>query len=464
MDVGRTSSRNEDRSGELMVKPKDGENIELLIENLGVNGEGIGRFNGFTVFVEGALPGEVVNAQICEVRSHFARASLQRIIHPSLHRETPCCPLFGRCGGCQIMHLSYEQQLCQKRQRVKDALERIGKIECPVADCLPSPYALHYRNKIQLPLNEVQQLGLYARGSHDIIPVQHCKIHSALGEEVFQHLRSLLSQYSFQPLNLETAVEGLKHVLIKTTLHTQEALVVLVTSHRKLLKEFGESLMKRDPRIKGVVQNFAFNDSNKVLGKEYVTLAGQPWIEEKLNSFKFKISPASFFQVNPAQAEILYRLAVDAATLQGFETVLDAYCGVGTLSLFFARHAKKVVGIESVREAVHDARENAKRNRIENCTFIHGKVEEKISSIPSIDVAILNPPRKGCDLQLLEVLIKKRPSRLIYISCDPATLARDLHILSKNNFQVDSVQPVDMFPQTMHVESVATMKLSKSHV
>lgn len=429
-----------------MIKEKD--EIVLSVENLGINGEGIGRFNGLTLFVEGALPGEIVKAHIDEVHSHFARASLLEIIQPSPHRIIPPCPLFGRCGGCQIMHLSYPEQLRHKQQRVKDALQRIGKIECEVLPCLPSPFPLHYRNKIQLPLNDNQQLGLYARGSHDIIPIECCWIHSSLGEEIFQEIRHLCKQM---------AIPFLKHVLIKTTLRTHEALIVLVTQNKKPLNEFGETLFKKHPSIKGVVQNFSTNSSNKILGKEFHTLAGQSWIEEELCSLRFKISPASFFQVNPLQAEILYQTALKEARLTGSEIVLDAYCGVGTLALIFSKQAQRVMGIETVYEAVRDAQENAERNNIKNCSFIHGKAEEKISQMESIDIALLNPPRKGCDKSLLESLIKKQPSRIIYISCDPATLARDLHFLSNNGFEVGSVQPVDMFPQTMHVESVATL-------
>ena len=288
------------------MKPKVGETLEIEIDNLGINGEGVGRLHGFTYFVEGALPGEKVLVRVDEVRTTFARAiSIEFLIH-SPHRIAPPCPLFGKCGGCQIMHLDYAEQLCAKQQRVKDALERIGKIECLVEPCLPSPQPLSYRNKIQLPVDHNHQLGLYARNSHAIVPIEQCLIHGPLGEEIFQVIHTLLHE------NPQYA-NNLKHLLIKTALHTKEGLVILITHQRTLLTDLAEAIARKAPQVKGVVQYLAPEGTNTILGKELGILCGQGWIEERLCNLRFKISPASFFQVNPAQAEILYQLAIKEA-------------------------------------------------------------------------------------------------------------------------------------------------------
>lgn len=432
------------------MKPHKNQELEIEIETSGIYGEGVGRLDGFTFFVDGALPKERVRVVVDEVRSTFARAHPIEFLLSSPHRISPPCPLFGKCGGCQLMHLDYPQQLIAKQKRVEDALKRIGKIECEVKPCTPSPSSLAYRNKIQLPVNENNKLGLYTKNTHDIVPIEQCLIHSPLGEEIFQAIKKLLQK---------NPIASLRHVLIKTAFHTKEGLVVLVTHDEKPLTDFAHAIMQKSPFIKGVVQNCNPDKTNTILGKKLHILAGRGWIEEQLCHYIFRISPTSFFQVNPAQAENLYQIALEQAKLKGQETILDAYCGVGTLSLFFSGHAAQVIGIEVVEEAIQDAKENAKRNHVTNASFIHGKVEEKIFSLKELDVALLNPPRKGCDRIVLEALAKKRPSRIIYISCDPATLARDLHILVEKEYVLEQVQPVDMFPQTMHVECVATLKL-----
>lgn len=437
------------------MKPSVEEETIIEIGNLGVNGEGVGRISGFTYFVEGALPGEKVRVRITEVRTTYARALPIEFLTLSPHRTAPPCPLFGKCGGCQIMHLTYPEQLKAKQQRVKDALERIGKINISVEPCLPSPQPLAYRNKIQLPVDQNLRLGLYARNTHAIIPIEQCFIHSPLGEEVFSIIHTLLKKHASFGKNL-------KHVLIKTALYTQEALVVLITHNTVPLLDFAKAIVEKAPCIKGIVQYLTPTGTNTILGKEVGVLSGRGWIEEQLCKLRFRISPASFFQVNPGQAEVLYQTALNEACLTGNEKVVDAYCGVGTLSLFFAGQAKEVIGIESVTEATRDAQENAKRNHIKNAKFIHGKAEETIASLGNFDVALLNPPRKGCDSALLDSLVKNKASRIIYISCDPATLARDLKFLVEKGYRLEKVQPVDMFPQTMHVESIATLKTAEN--
>lgn len=408
--------------------------IDLSIERLGIHGEGIGRLEGFTYFVEGALPGEEVQAEICEKKRSFARARLIALRSTSTHRVKPPCSVFGKCGGCQLMHLEYAQQLEAKRVRVRDALQRIGKFQdVVVLPCIPSPLPLAYRNKIQLSVGKNGSLALYTHQTHDRVEIEKCHIHCALGEKALHHIRHLLK------------TTPLTQIIVKSAIRTQEVLVILVTEQGRIPTTLAQALTKAMPEIKGVIQK---------TDAQFYTLTGQSWIEEKLCGLSFKISPASFLQVNIPQAEQVYAKVIELLELTDDQVVLDAYCGVGTLSLILAQHAKKVIGIESVPEAVLDARENAQRNQIENATFICGRAETSIDGLQQLDSAVLNPPRIGCEQHLLKKIIELRPKRIVYISCDPATLARDLQILCNQGYFLDTVQPFDMFPQTAHVECV----------
>lgn len=418
------------------------EEINLKIERLGINGEGVARSQGFTVFVDGALPEETVRARLYEKRKSFGRAVVEEMLTVSPQRVKPPCPHFGRCGGCQLMHLSYPEQLNYKRQRVVDALERIGKLlSVTVFPCIPSPLTLGYRNKIQLPGG----VGLYARNSHDLVEIDQCLIHCELGEKAFQEIRRIVK-------GLE-----LRYLMIKTAVNTNQVLVVLVTSSDIDLSGIAAKILASMPEIKGVVQNINSTEGNVALSGEFRTIAGQGEIEEELMGLRFKVSPASFFQVNPLQAQNLYQKTLDLADLKGDETVLDAYCGVGTLSLLLAKKAGKVIGVESVSQTIDDAKENAKRNGISNVEF-HCAFAENFS-LEKIDTAILNPPRKGCDPLFLEKLALSSPTKILYISCDPATLARDLAILETKGYKTEEAHPFDMFPQTAHVESLALLRL-----
>jgi len=424
--------------------------LDLFIERLGINGEGVAHHEGYTVFVDGALPGEQVRACLYERHKSYGRANIIKQLKTSLSRTKPPCPLFSKCGGCQLMHLEYNQQLEAKRQKVADALERIGKLTgFTVLPCEPSPSPLHYRNKIQLPMDGNGRLGLFARNTHEIVPIEHCLIHCDLGQKAFEHVQRIISRYAY----------NLRHVLIKTGVHTSQVLVILVTAEKQLLTDLATEIMKAMPEIKGVVQNINPAEGNVVLSDNFRTLAGQGYIEERLSGLVFKVSPASFFQVNPVQAEKLYQKALEFAELSGKEIVLDAHCGVGTLSLFLAQHAKEVIGVECVKEAIADAEHNARLNAISNVQFQCAHTETFIGSLEKVDVAVLNPPRKGCERAVLESLVKLKTSRIVYISCDPATLARDLQFLCQNGYQVDAIQPFDMFPQTAHVETVVKLSV-----
>lgn len=433
--------------------------VEVAIRGLGSSGEGVGSLlsgDKYTLFVDGALPSEVVLADIFLKKKNYGKGKLLQIIKPSKERVKPVCPLFGTCGGCQIMHLSYQGQLEIKRQKVVDALTRIAKVETNVEPCLPSPTPLHYRNKIQMPVecNEnSSKIGLYAKNSHDLIDVKECFIHGLVGEKVYQKLREALLK---SPARFEVT-----NLLIKSGFFTNEVLVVFVTRKEpsKDLRAFSKKILSEIEEVKGVIHNLQEEESNVILGRRFETLAGNPAIYEKLLGLKFKVSPASFFQVNPRQAENLYQIALDFAELNGEEKVLDAFCGVGTLSLFAAKLAKSVIGVECVKEAVDDAFENANLNDIKNVEFIKDDVERYIRKSERFDVVFLNPPRQGCDPEVISSLGKMKPKRVVYISCDPATLARDLALLVEYGYKIVKVQPVDMFPETSHVETVVKLAL-----
>lgn len=435
------------------------ENFILTIESIGIHGEGVGRFNGYAVFVEGALPGEKVRAQIVEKHQRYLRAELKEILTPSPDRVEPVCPLYGKCGGCQMMHLRYEGQLKAKRMRVVDALLRIGKLpHVEVLPCIASPHPLSYRNKIQLPCSSKSgeiKFGLYAKNSHDLVEIESCKIHCSLGDQVFQKVEKILKA-------AKISAPFLKTLLIKTAYFTDEVLLIFVTEEKGELAAVAGEILNAIPEVKGVVQNIHSSSKNRVLGETFYLLAGKETIEEKLCGLYFKVSAASFFQVNPMQAEHLYQKALEWGELKGGERVLDAYCGVGTLSLILSKRAGEVIGVECVKEAVQDAKENALRNGCLNVQFFCDKAEDFIVRLSAIDVAFLNPPRKGCEKSFLEALCKLKPDRICYISCDPATLARDLALLEERGYETLTVQPFDMFPQTAHVESLAQIRLKKT--
>lgn len=440
------------------------ERIKLSIESLGSHGEGVGRLNGFTLFVDGALPGETVEVQVTERHQRYGKAEMLNIIEASPHRVAPSCQLFGTCGGCQLMHLSYKEQLKIKQQRVIDALQRIGKIkEIDVPVCVPSNQSLAYRNKIQLPVRQGKvdiAIGLYARSSHTLVEVETCPIHCSIGDSVYQSVSALVKLSDIQAYDPKTGEGELRHLLIKSAVHTGQVLVILVThsDSTHLTGALAKKIMEQCPQVKGVVQNINSKNDNVILGAKYHLLAGAGYIQEALGDLLFKVSPASFFQVNAEQALKLYAKAVEFADLSGHETILDAYCGVGTMSLFFAKHAKNVLGVECVREAIVDAKENAALNGVKNVSFVCQSAESYIASLKAIDCVVLNPPRKGCDPVVLKELGRLRPKTIVYISCDPSTLARDLAQLISFGYHLTNIQPFDMFPQTAHVECVAKLE------
>lgn len=363
------------------------------------------------------------------------------------------------------MHLNYDQQLEFKRQAVVQAFERIDPLlKSLIAPCEPSPSPLAYRNKIQLPVaagKQGMQIGLYQRNSHDILQIDQCPVHCPLGEHVFQQAVAAVKDSQISPYDPKTHTGELRYILIRTAVNTKQVLVTFVTRSQEqnpILHSIASAIMQQCPEVKGIVQNTNSRKDNVVLSQHYSLIQGSPFIEEELCGLRFRISSASFFQINTAQAENLYAKALEFAELNDQMIALDAYCGIGTLSLLAAKHAKHVIGIECVSEAIVDAIENAKLNKISNASFFCSNAETFINTLQEVDIALLNPPRKGCEKSFLEKLAKLAPKRIVYISCDPVTLARDTALLRKCGFQIDKIQPYDMFPQTTHVECVAVLK------
>lgn len=430
--------------------------IVISIRSLGTSGEGVGVYDGIVGFIDGALPGEQARVQITELKKNYFKANLLEILEASPDRVKPICPVFGRCGGCQLMHLKYEKQLEVKTQQVSDALRRIGGFEgLTVSPCAASPDPLYYRNKIQVPVaydSLGMYMGLYARGSHDIIPVKKCYIHCATGEAVFSSAQEI-----FKKINPPQQGK-VRHLLIRTAIHEDHVLVIVITTgvEKKWIETLANELMEAHPQIKGVVENINLRPDNVILGTDYQLIKGVAAIEENLCGFRFRLSPHAFFQVNTLQVENLYRAAVEMCRLTGNEILVDAYCGVGTMAIIAAPKAKSVVGIEYVADAIQDARYNASLNSIANARFEVGAAEKVLQTIPKMDVVLLNPPRKGCDEQVLQTVLKKSPRTVVYVSCNPATLARDLKVLSVK-YRIESVRPFDMFPQTSHVETVVKL-------
>jgi len=420
-----------------------GDRIEADIHALNAVGEGVGSVDGLTVFIEGALPQERVEARLIQMKKRYARGSLLACKSPSPERREPVCPVFGQCGGCQLMHLDYKGQLEAKRRRVQDALDRIGHLKnVAVAPCLPSPQEFGYRNKIRLPVNG-SKLGLYARASHDIVEIDGCPIHCDIGEQLLAKVRQLLP---------ESGLTALKSVTIRSAVSTQETLALFVTDgkERKKIQIFAERLMREAPLLKGVVLS-----GDKTPNK---TLCGKGAVTEELLGLSYRIPAPAFFQVNRFQAEALYKQALEFAALTKETTLLDPFCGVGAFTLLAAQRAKKAIGIETVPEAAAAAKENARLNGVENAAFHCGLAEELAQKLYGIDTVFLNPPRKGCRPELLERVGRLRPKSVVYMSCDPATLARDLALLEGHGLGIEAVQPVDMFPQTMHVETLVKLK------
>lgn len=463
--------------------------LELLIEDIGVNGEGIGKVEGVAFFVKDAVIGDRVLIKIMKMKKRYGYGRLLEVRKPSPYRTQPLCEYYRQCGGCQIQAMDYAQQLKYKEKKVRDNLERIGgfsisdQTECEKEGILFHPIIgmeepFFYRNKAQFPIGTDKDgkivTGFYAARSHHIIPNRKCYLGVDVNERILDIVISFMEEYQIPAYDENSGTGLVRHVLVRFGFTTKEIMVCLVINGRGI--PHAGKLVERLRTLSGmtsIMLNINEKNTNVILGEEVICLWGQGYITDYIDSIKYHISPLSFYQVNPVQTRKLYETALAYAELTGTETVWDLYCGIGTISLFLAQRARHVYGIEIVEAAIEDARDNAKLNGIENVTFFVGKAEEVLpgfykgeirecqgrdKEMMHPDVIVVDPPRKGCDERCLETILKMEPDRVVYVSCDPATLARDLKYLCQGGYEVREVQPVDMFPQGVHTECVVGMQ------
>ena len=449
--------------------------VTLKIEDCGIDGEGIGKADGFTVFVKDAVIGDTVRAKIMKAKKNYGYGRLEEIITPSPDRVEPKCQFARQCGGCQLQALSYEKQLEFKTSKVRGHLERIGGFtDIPMEKILGMDQPFHYRNKAQFPVGKSKDgriiTGFYAGRTHSIIENRDCALGVTRNKEVLDRVIAHMEKFHIQPYDENTGKGLVRHVLIRYGFFTDEMMVCLIINGEKLPGE--EALVKslrQIPEAVSVMVNVNKKRNNVILGEKVRLLWGQPYITDKIGEISYQISPLSFFQVNPYQTGRLYGKALEYAQLSGNETVWDLYCGIGTISLFLAQKAKMVRGVEIIPAAIENAKENARLNGFDNTEFFVGKAEEVLPEQfartgERADVIVVDPPRKGCDETLLSTIIKMQPDRVVYVSCDSATLARDLKYLCERGYELKKVCPVDMFPNTVSVETVCQLVLRKPAV
>ncbi len=449
------------------IPVKQGDNIIMNISGLGSSGEGVGKYEGFTVFVKGALPEEEVRVQITLVKKSYAVGKLLEIVKASSERVKPECPVYKECGGCQLQHLSYAGQLVCKRQQVQDALTRIGHLDLEVLPVLGAAMPWNYRNKMQFPAamnaEGVLNIGCYATATHSVVDTETCMISKEANNAIMKTVRTWMKHYNISAYDEKTGKGLVRHVMGRVGVHSGEVMAVIITSgydipHRAVLIEW---LKRYVPGLVSVVQNINKKQTNVVMGSKTRVLYGTETIKDNLGALAFNISAQSFFQVNSEQAEKLYNKALEFAALTGNETVVDVYCGTGTISLYLARHAKKVYGIEIVAPAIENAKRNAEENGCQNAEFMLGDAAVELPKLLAggvrPDVVIVDPPRAGCEEKVLAAISEVQPERVVYVSCNPASLARDLAFMEQHGYKTLIVQPVDMFPMTSHVECVTLL-------
>ncbi|WP_026582623.1 23S rRNA (uracil(1939)-C(5))-methyltransferase RlmD [Bacillus sp. J33] len=447
--------------------------IDVIFEDLTHEGAGVAKVDGYPLFVPNGLPGEKAKVKVIKVNKGYGFGRLIETYEESPYRVEAPCPIYKECGGCQLQHLSYEGQLLAKEKQVRDVLTRIGKLEgVKVHPVLGMKDPWRYRNKAQVPIGE-QEGGLiggfYQQRTHQIIDMQECLIQQGKNDEVVQKVKEICGRYGVRAYDEGRHKGELRHVMARYGLVTGEVMVVLVTRtselpHKQMIVE---EIVAGIGGVKSIVHNVNSKKTNVIMGDITRVLWGEEVIYDYIGDIKFAISARSFYQVNPEQTKVLYEKALEYADLSGEEKVIDAYCGIGTISLFLAQKAKEVFGVEIVPEAIEDAKRNAAINGITNVEFAVGKAEEVIPDWykkgNTADVLVVDPPRKGCDEALLQTILSMKPRKVVYVSCNPGTLARDLRILEDGGYKTAEVQPVDMFPQTMHVEAVAKIELIESN-
>lgn len=445
---------------------------EIEITGMTHEGMGVGKVNDMAVFVQGAIEGERVIAKIIKVAKNYSVARVEEWLSVSPGRREPFCPVYKRCGGCSLQHMTYEMQLKFKHRVVTDNLERIGGFRgILVNPVIGMDDPMNYRNKAQYPVgmgDSVPIAGFYARHSHTIIDSESCGIQHAGSEMVRNTVMDAVRKLKIPVFNEETGEGILRHIVTRVSFSTGEVMVILVVAKEEVpgLDKLVQKITGEIPEVKSIVLNVNRRRDNVILGDTVKTVFGADTLVDRLGHLTFHISPLSFYQVNPVQTAVLYDKAVEFAGLTGTETVFDLYCGIGTISLFLAERAGKVIGVEIVPEAVDAAIKNAKVNNISNAEFHCGAAEEIVPRLyekgARADVVVVDPPRKGCDAALLETMVKMQPKRIVYVSCNPSTLARDLKHLAANGYGIEEVQPVDLFPWTEHVECVIMMTNSGS--
>lgn len=457
--------------------------VTVEITDIGVSGEGIGHVDGYTLFIKDAVIGDVVEAKVMKAKKNYGYARLMKVITPSEYRVEPKCAFARRCGGCQIQEMSYDRQLVFKNQKIRGNLERIGGFTKDQIDTVMQPvvgmeHPFGYRNKAQFPFGTDKEgnpiTGFYAGRTHDIIANTDCALGVEQNKEILEIILQYMRENKIKSYDEKTGKGLIRHALIRYGFKTKEIMVCLVINGKKLPK--AERLIEKLIQIEGMTSITISPNTrrdNVIMGDSYEILWGQGYITDYIGNVKYQISPLSFYQVNPVQTEKLYGLALEYADLKGDETVWDLYCGIGTISLFLAQKAKQVYGVEIVPQAIDDAKENAKINAIDNAEFFVGKAEEVLpeyyaeyerehnGETAHADVIVVDPPRKGCDETLLETIVKMQPEKVVYVSCDSATLARDLKYLCANGYEIKMCRGVDQFPQSVHVETVCL--LSKLH-
>lgn len=446
------------------MKIKKNDYFDIDIIDIGINGEGIGKIDNFTIFVDNALPNEKVNVKIVKVNKNYGYGKLIKILTPSPFREKPICKHFNQCGGCNLLHLDYDKQLDVKTSFVQANLKKIAKIEdIKVNKAIGMAKPFHYRNKASFPINFTDKIniGFYKPRSHNIVNIESCVIQHPINNIIINKFKEFIKESGISIYNENTNKGDLRHIVTRISNKTNELLICVVINNTKFLYEnLLINKLKDIPNLDSIVINFNTQNNNVILGNKTKNILGKGYIVDYIKDLKFNISPLSFYQINPIQTEILYQTALDFCSLKGNEIVFDAYCGIGTISLFLAKNCKKVYGIEIVEDAIKNAIENAKLNNISNVNFFVGKSEEIIPKLIfeeniKPDLIVVDPPRKGCDKTLLDAIAKTNINKLVYVSCDNATLARDINYLFNFGFKLNKLQPVDMFCNTTHIECVA---------
>lgn len=445
-----------------------GQKVTEEVIDISHEGNGVIRVDGFTVFTDKGIIGDRVEAEITELRKNFGKAETLNIVEKSDKRIESKCPVSDKCGGCQLQSMKYEEQLKFKKDKIKNDIERIGKLEdIVIHDVIGSEEPYRYRNNVQIPVGYVNgevAIGHYEKGSHRVVDTDVCIIQEEIADKVVKIIREYMVENNIRTYNRRANDGIVRHIIVRTARETKDTMVIIVTKGGTLpiRKEFIERLTSGIPEIKSIIHNVNNERTNVVMGHKTNVIYGEDKIVDKIGDIEFKISAESFFQVNTNQAKVMYDKVLEYADLKGDETVIDLYSGIGSISLHLAKEAGMVYGVEISKEAVADAKENAELNGIENVGFFEGRAEELLPQLKEqgmkADLLVVDPPRRGCYQELLDTIIDMKPEKFIYVSCNPATLARDLNYLTENDFKVIEIQPVDMFSQTTHVECIALLQ------